>query len=154
MLVVRTSVDALHQRHGGDADDGLAGAAGQHDDAAAAADVAAGVEDVGRLALVVADVERQAGAARPSRRCDRQGGPFGVAGQVLGRVADGDQRLLEDAAEGRLDEEAGRVEPLAEVVAHLRLAGQFFEQRPRRRRRGAGRRLAVGSSTRSSLTRP
>ena len=52
----------LHERHGGDADDGLARAARQHDDAAAAAHVAAGVEDVGRVALVVADVERQAGA--------------------------------------------------------------------------------------------
>ena len=74
----------------------------------AAADVAAGVEDVGRLALVVADVERQPASRRPSRSVDRQRRPFGVAGQVLGRVADGDQRLLQHAAEGRLDGEARR----------------------------------------------
>ena len=67
--------DSLHQGHGGDADDGLAGAAGQHDDAAAAADVAAGVEDVGRLALVVADVERQPGAGHARAGCIGRAAP-------------------------------------------------------------------------------
>ena len=58
--------------HGADADDGLAGAAGQHDDAAAAAAVAAGVEDVHRLALVVAQGERQRRRGVMARRADRQ----------------------------------------------------------------------------------
>src|SRR5262249_27258286 len=41
----------LHESHGGDADDGLAGPAGQDNDAAAAASVAPRVKNVGGFAL-------------------------------------------------------------------------------------------------------
>ena len=71
----------LQERHGRDADDRLARAAGQHDHARAAPDVAAGVERVDGHPLVVADLERQARAGRPrgarprapARRCSRPG---------------------------------------------------------------------------------
>ena len=95
----------------------------------AAADVAAGVEGVDGLALVVAHAERQARSRSISRRLIGSAAPVGVAGQVLGRIADGDQRLLEHAAVGVVDGEAGRVEPLAQVVAHASLPRQLLEQR-------------------------
>ena len=109
-------------------DDRLARAAGQDDHARAAPDVAPGVERVDGHLLVVADPERQ---PRPRRlaEADPERRPLGVAGEVLGRIADGDQGLLEDAAEGVVDGEAGRVDPLAEVVAHPLLPRQLLEQR-------------------------
>ena len=55
--------------------------------------------------------------------------PGGVAGQVLGRIADGDQGLLEHAAVGVVDGEAGRVDPLAQVIAHAPLPRQLLQQR-------------------------
>ena len=113
----------------GDPDDRLARAARQDDHARAAPDVAAGVEGVDGHPLVVADLERVARRRDLSRRSTSSAGPLGVAGEVFGRVADGDQGLLEDAPEGVVDGEAGRVEPLAEVVADPLAAGQFFEQR-------------------------
>ena len=70
---------ALEQGHGGQADHGLAGPAGQDDDAAAAADIAASVKDVGGLALVVADVKRQA-CRRSFAKSNGQQGALGVAG--------------------------------------------------------------------------
>ncbi len=56
--------------------------------------------------------------------------PVGVAGEVLGRVADGDQPLLEHAAVKVLDGEGRLVEPGAEVVADPLLAGQLLQQGP------------------------
>src|SRR5437588_186473 len=81
---------------------------------AGAADVAAGVERVGGIPLVIADVERQARASHVAQ-VDRQIGAGGVAGEVLRRVADADERLLQHTAEGRVDRKALRVEPVAEV---------------------------------------
>ena len=53
----------LERRHGGQADDRLAGAAGQDDHARAAAGIAAGVERGDGPLLVVADLKRQAASA-------------------------------------------------------------------------------------------
>src|SRR5262249_48474847 len=119
---------APDQAHGGEADDGLASAAGQDDDAAAAAHVAAGVEDLAGLALVVADDEGQP-VARDLAQAHRERGALGVAGQVLGGVADVDQGLLEDAAKGRFDVETDLVEALAEIAADFWLPRQLFQQR-------------------------
>ncbi len=118
---------ALHHGHRRDADDGLAGPAGQDDDAAAAANVAAGIKDVGRFALIIAHDEGQP-APRHLAQVNRQSRAFGVAGQVFRGIADRDQRLLQHTAKGRIDEEAVPVEPLPKVSTHLRLPGQFFEQ--------------------------
>ena len=60
---------------------------------------------------------------------DLQRGPLDVAGEVLGRVADADQRLLQDPPVRVVDGEARRVDPLAQVVAHPLLARQLFQQR-------------------------
>src|SRR5581483_3736801 len=119
---------ALHESHGSDAHDGLAGPAGQDNDAAAATDVAAGVEDVGRLPLIVADREGQAGAALHAQ-AERQGRAFRVAGEILGRVTDPDQGLLENAAMGRVEMKALRIDAVAEELADSRLADQLFQER-------------------------
>ena len=71
----------LERRHGRQADDRLAGTAGQDDHARAAAGVAAGVKGGDGPLLVVADLKRQAGPrlsceSRPAarrRRCSRPG---------------------------------------------------------------------------------
>jgi hypothetical protein len=52
-----------------------------------------------------------------------------VAGQVLGRPADLEQRLLEPAALGRVDDDVLGVEPLADQRLHLLAAQHLFEHR-------------------------
>ena len=101
---------------------------GQDDDPRAAPDVAAGVERIDGHPLVVADPER---VPRPAdlAELDLQRGPLDVAGEVLGRVADADQRLLQDPPVRVVDGEARRVDPLAQVVAHPLLARQLLQQR-------------------------
>ena len=49
----------LNQCHGRDADNRLAGTAGQDDDAATPLHIATRVKDIGRFTLIVADRERQ-----------------------------------------------------------------------------------------------
>ena len=117
----------LTQRHRGQADDRLARPTRQHDHAAAPAHVAAGIEDVGRVALVVADLKRQPRSGDLPQP-DRQVRSLGVAGQVFRGIADADQRELQDAAVRRVDAEAPCVEPLAEVLPELRLPRQLLEQ--------------------------
>ncbi len=73
-------------------------------------------------------MERQT-RSRDRPQVDGQGGAFGVAGQVLRGVADCDECLLEDATMAGLDQETLLVEALAQVFAHLRLPGQFLQQR-------------------------
>src|SRR5439155_18397543 len=85
----------LHLRHCRDTDNRLAGATGQHDHAGTAAHVSPGVEDVGRIALVVADVERQTRTSKAAQ-VDQQRSTVRVAGKVLGGVADRDKGLLEN----------------------------------------------------------
>ena len=58
-----------------------------------------------------------------------QGRAGGIAGQVLGGIADGDQGLLEHAAVGVVDGEARLVDPLAQVIAHAPLPRQLFQER-------------------------
>ena len=79
-----------HRRH---ADDRLAGAAREHDDAAPS-----GPEPVGCVALVRAHMERLVFS-----NGHRKGRAIDVAGLVVGRPADLDERLLQAAAVGRLD---------------------------------------------------
>src|SRR5262249_60400832 len=110
------------------ADDGLAGAVRQNDASAAAAGVAAGVKDVGRLTLIVANHKGEP-ATRELPQMQRQSVALGVAGNVLGRIADGDQRLLEHAAVRRIHAEADVIEAVAEIVADLGLSGQLFQKR-------------------------
>ena len=120
----------LERRHRGQADDRLAGAAGQDDHSRAASCVAAGVKGVDGPFLVVANLETAGPIASRTCSAERQGGAGGVAGEVLGRVTGRDQGLLEDAAVGVVDGEAGLVDPGAQVIAHAALAGELFEQGP------------------------
>ena len=93
----------LGRGHRAGADEGLAGAAGQHDDAGAAVP-----EPVDRLLLV--------GPQRPVGlvQLDRVRLAVDVAGEVLGRPADLEQLLLEVAALGGVHQHGGVVEALAE----------------------------------------
>ena len=91
----------LHLAHRADANDGLAGAAGQRDDARAAALGAARVEGVYRLDLVGAKAERSAAAARGDQ-VYFEGCSGLVAGEVFDGVADLDERMLHKAALGDL----------------------------------------------------
>src|SRR4029079_19644229 len=102
--------------------------AGQHDDAGAAADVAAGVKDIRRLELVIADMEGQAGTCRVPK-AHRKPGAFGVPCEVLSWVADRDQGLLQDAAERGIDLERIVVCSLAEVDGDLLVSQQLCQQR-------------------------
>ncbi len=90
-------------------DDGLAGAAGQDDHAAAAPAAPGRPEDVDRLALVGAQTELAA-EARAVAQGDLQRRAGDVARQVLGRVAELDQRVLEVAAHARLHLQRALVE--------------------------------------------
>ncbi len=118
----------LHHRHRVDADDGLARAAGQHDDAAAAAHIPAGVEDLARLALVIADHKRQPGP-RDLAQLHRQRRSFRIPCQVFRRITDADERLLQHPAIARFDHETGRIDARAEIVPHARLANQLLQER-------------------------
>ena len=55
--------------------------------------------------------------------------PRGVTGEVLGRIAHGDQGLLEHAAMGVVDAEAGRIQALSQVIADSPLSHELFQQR-------------------------
>ena len=118
----------LEGPHRRQADDRLAGAAGQDDHARTASNVAAGVKRRDGPLLIVADAKRQAGTGRLANP-DRQRGTGGVARQVFGRVADRDQGLLQNPAIDVVDGEAGLVDPFAQIVAHAPLPRQLFEQR-------------------------
>ncbi len=118
VLVTRISVVALALRHRGRADQRLAGAAGQHDHAGAARP-----EHVRGLLLVVAQMP--AGLVE----LDRVRLAVDVAGEVLGRPADLEQRLLEPAALGRVDEHRVVVDALAEHRRDLLLPQDLFEHR-------------------------
>ena len=94
VLVTRISVVVLVSAIARGADERLAGAAGQHDDARAALG-----EDVDGLALVRPQVPAVLGEVDRMRRARR------VAGAVLGRPADLQQLLLDVAARPRVDDE-------------------------------------------------
>ncbi len=96
VLVVRMSVLGLERRHDRHAHHRLAGAAGQHDDPAAAARPAAGVEDVRGLALVVPQPEGLTAGRNRLAQLELKGRARHVAGQVVHRVAQAQQRLLQE----------------------------------------------------------
>ena len=81
-----------------------------------------------RRPLVVANQERLAVAA-PLAQPQWQFLPLVVTGQIVGRIADGDQRLLEQAAHPQTDAEHPLRQPLAQQRRHLAVASQQFRQR-------------------------
>ena len=105
--------------HRGGADQGLAGAAGQHDDTRAA-----GPEPLDGLLLVGAQVP-VAGVQLDVVRL-----AVDVAGLVLGRPADLEQRLLEVAALGRVHDHGVLVDPGAEHRRDLLVPQDLLEHRP------------------------
>ena len=109
----------LRVRHRGRADQRLAGAAGQHDDPGAAVP-----ERLGGLALVVAQ--------RPLREVERDRVRLAVdvAGEVLGRPAQLEQRLLEVAALGGVHDDGVVVDAGAEHPGDLLGAQHLLEHRP------------------------
>ena len=54
---------------------------------------------------------------------------LGVTGDVFGRIADGDQGLLEHSAMRVVDGKASRTQPLTQIIAHPALPRQLFEKR-------------------------
>ena len=108
-------------RHRGEPDDGLARTAGQHEHA-----VAGGVDAVlppgaDRVGLVAAQVAREVGVGEDAA--------LGVAGLVGDRPAELEQRLLERATVAEADGEAVAVEPFAEHLADVLVAGDLDEER-------------------------
>ena len=118
----------LGVRHRGRADDGLAGAAGQHDDAGPAVP-----ERLGGLALV--------GPQRPAvlGEVDRVRLAVDVAGEVLGRPAELEQRLLEVAALAGVHGDGVVVEPRADHPGDLLGAQHLLEHRAVGATRAPGR---------------
>src|SRR5262249_34415148 len=100
----------------------------QHDDATTAPHVTARMEDVGGIALVIADPEGQPRAGAIAQ-LNWQGSTRCVAREVFGRIPHRDQGLLENAPERRFYLETAGVETLAQVRAYLGLADQFLQQR-------------------------
>ena len=119
VLVTRMSVVVSAARHRAGADERLAGAAGQHDDARAA-----GEEVVDRLLLV-----RRAGASRLRVQVDLVRGAGRVAGVVLGGPAELEQLLLDLAARPGLQRPLGGGAAHAEELADLGAAGDLGEHR-------------------------
>ena len=109
------------------ADDRLARAARQHDDAAAAARRTARIEDIDRFALVFAQPERQAVRGRVAD-VNSERRAFLVAGQVLDRVADLHQRLLQVAALGRVDDERVVVDAPEQVGLRFLVARDLSDE--------------------------
>src|SRR5262249_1964067 len=88
----------------------------------------AGIENLGGIALVVADDKRQTGSSYFAE-VKNQRRPLGVSGHIFGRVTDRDQTLLQHPPKRRIDQIADSVEPFAEILPHLGLPRQFFEKR-------------------------
>ena len=105
--------------HRGRADQGLAGPAREHDDPGAAVP-----ERLGRLLLV--------GPQGPLGlvELDLVGLAVDVPGEVLGRPADLEQRLLEVAALGRVDDDGVVVDAGADHAGDLLGAQHLLEHRP------------------------
>ena len=104
--------------HGGGADDGLAGPAGEHDDPGPAVP-----EGLHRLLLVGAEVPPLLGEGDLVRLA------VDVAGVVLGGPAQLEQRLLEVAPLGGVDDDGQIVDPGAEHALHLLGAQHLLEHR-------------------------
>ena len=118
---------ALQLVHAGHADDRFSRPARQGDDSRSPARASSRVIRRRGAGLVGPQGERQ-----PSR-CDsaqRDGQRFtrGIAGQVLGRIADPDQRLLDFAARGGIDQEPERGQPRAEQGRGLPAVADLFGQ--------------------------
>ena len=96
VLVTRIRVVGLGQRHGPGADEGLAGAAGQHDDARTRRARTRRPPAAGRAAATSPSLSRSIGVRLA----------VDVAGLVLGRPADLEQLLLEVAALGGVHDDA------------------------------------------------
>jgi len=118
----------LERRQGRQAHDRLACATGQYDHTRTPLDVATGVKGSDGSLLVIANQKRQPRQRllpevqqEPCARC--------VSGEVLGRIAHGDQCLLEHAAMGVVNAEAGRIQALSQVIAHSPLPRQLLQQR-------------------------
>jgi len=82
------------------------------------------VKDVNALLLVIADDECAAAGHRIAK-FQRQTRAFGIAGEILGRVTDCDQRLLHQTAKSRLDAETF-LDAVNEVIFEFFLASQLF----------------------------
>ena len=111
--------------HGGDADDGFAGAAGQHNDAAAAHAFVATSSGKGidRVLLVRTQGKGLVGALlRGVAQLQVQRSAAGVPGVVLGGVAGFDERLLDHATARGVEHEHGGVG----VVTQVQVVGQAF----------------------------
>ena len=122
---------ALEQGHGRQSDNRLAGAARQDNDAAASADIAARIKDLGCLPLIIPDVKRASRVGHdPRAEPNGQQSALCVSGQVFRRIADADERLLEHPPKGRVHNKAGLVQRVAQELPHSGLPDQFFQEGP------------------------
>jgi hypothetical protein len=90
-------------RHDAESDEGLAGAAREHQHAAAAAWAASCPERLDRRSLILAQRERRP-VSRHIAHADGKWRPIGVARQILHGIPDAQQGLLQPAALQRLHE--------------------------------------------------
>ena len=130
--------------HRGRADERLAGAAGQHDDAGAAVP-----EAVDGLAA-----GRAAASSRPASSVDRVRLAVDVPGQVLGRPAELEQHLLEVAALGRVHGDVSRGRSAAPTSGCDLLASAAPPRAPGRRWRAAPGRAPGASPAAAGRTGP
>ena len=111
----------------GDADDGLARAAGKHHHPAAALRSAAGVEDFQGLPLVVAQVKRRAGQGVRAP-LQRQASAGHVPGEVLDGKADAGKRLFQVAPVQQVDFEAPLVDPAVQIRPYRLVPADFGDE--------------------------
>ncbi len=121
-----------HFLHHAEADQGFAGAAREDDHATPAAGAPTGVECIHRLRLIAAQRERLAGALLGAQ-AQWQRIPGHVAGEVLHRVADLDQRLLEAPTVRGAHGHGVRIEARAEESVDRVVAEDFVENQGIRR---------------------
>ena len=111
----------------GDADDGLARAAGKNHHPAAALRPAAGVEDFQGLPLVVAQVKRRAGQGGRAP-LQRQALAGHVPGEVLDGKADAGERLFQVAPVQQVDFEAPLVDPSVQIRPYRLVLADFGDE--------------------------
>ena len=113
----------LQEVHAEHPDDGLARAAGQDDHAGASALGPAGVERLGRLALVGPRNKGPLPGQRGLAKGHGESFPGGIPGAIVDRVPDADHGELQLAAGGRGNRPAGVGEALAEEQRRLLVRG-------------------------------